>query len=176
MTDIRTIYFATYYRFNNNYVQFILYDTKNILIRYEKNIPHFCNKLNNKDLVLLRAELILDQLTITEILDIVDENVKWTNKKYKYKKQKLELNEKKISKYGRKIGYDKKSLEFHTLKHPICDSHNKDWEILGIDYSKTYQIIKDKYEELSKNHVYNNRNNDWKFNVENKSIINVFLK
>ena len=158
----RTIYFAKYRILNNN-VQFELYAKKNIILNYNY-IPDFCKNLKDKDLVLIEIELINNEISIKQILDVVDERILWSNGTYDWSLQNQYLNEIKISKYGKTIGPPKKSLEFHTLKHPICDNDLTKWKNLRIDYSGSFQTIKNKYENISKSFVLHNRKKDWKFN------------
>lgn len=163
----RTIYFAKYHILNNS-VKFNLYGNKNSII-IRNSIPNFCKGLKDKDLVLIEIELINNEISIKQILDVVDEKILWSNKTYDWNYQNQHLIKSEISKYGKTIGYPKKSLEFHTLKHPICDSYINRWKSLGINYA-SYNTIKNKYEEISKNMVINNLKRDWIFNNKHLSI------
>ena len=165
----RTIYFAKYHILNNS-VKFNLYDNKKNSITIRNSIPDFCKGLKDKDLVLIEIELINNEISIKQILDVVDENILWSNKTYDWSFQNQHLIKSKISKYGKTIGYPKKSLEFHTLKHPICDDNLTKWKKLGINYSESFQTIKNKYENISKSFVLHNRKKDWKFNCNHLSI------
>ena len=90
----RTIYFAKYRILNNN-VQFELYDKKNIILNYNY-MPNFCKSLKDKDLVLIEIELINNEISIKQILDVVDENILWSNRTYDWSSQKQHLIESKI--------------------------------------------------------------------------------